>query len=148
MATGRPTNYTQELALAICERIASGATLRVLDAEDGMPSMGTIMRWARENDDFQKQYARAMEQRAEFWAEELLEIADDGQNDWMEKLGRDGETIGWIVNGEAVARSKLRAETRKWLMGKAAPKKYGDKVQLADPNDPTAPPTFTIKIGS
>jgi hypothetical protein len=33
--------------------------------------------------EFQNQYARALELRADFWDEELIEIADDGKNDWM-----------------------------------------------------------------
>ena len=60
--------------------------------------------------------------------DELLEIADDATNDWMEKRDRDGEAIGWMVNGEHIQRSRVRIDTRKWIMSKRAPKKYGDRV--------------------
>jgi hypothetical protein len=58
-------------------------------------------------------------------ADDILEIADDGRNDWMEIISKDGDSVGWRVNGEAVQRSKLRVESRKWLMSKMLPKKYG-----------------------
>jgi hypothetical protein len=35
-----------------------------------------------------------------------------------------------VVNNEVVNRSKLRVDTRKWLMAKMKPKVYGDKVDV------------------
>ena len=32
------------------------------------------------------------------------------------------------VNGEAIQRSRLRVDTRKWILSKMVPKKYGTKV--------------------
>lgn len=64
-------------------------------------------------------------------AEDILDIGDDGRNDWMEILDRKGEpTGGWKVNGEAVQRSKLRSDDRKWLLSKLVPKVFGDAVTL------------------
>lgn len=125
---GRPSSYTPELAGEICDRISVGATLRELEAQDDMPSMKTIMRWARDNADFRQQYARALDQRNDFWAEEIIEIADDGTNDYVEKRDQEGAILGYRENGEFISRSKVRIETRKWLMGKGSPKKYGEKV--------------------
>jgi hypothetical protein len=51
------------------------------------------------------------------------------RNDWVEKRNGNGEVIGWTVNGEHIQRSRARLETRKWLMSKRVPKKYGDKVE-------------------
>ncbi|MEX3667997.1 hypothetical protein AB3X82_07315 [Paraburkholderia phenoliruptrix] len=73
-------------------------------------------------------YARAREAQADTLADEMLDIADDGRNDWMERLGRDDTPLGWTVNGEAVQRSRIRLDARKWLAGKIAPKKYGEKI--------------------
>ena len=61
-------------------------------------------------------------------AEDILDIADDGTNDWMEKQDSEGSAAGWSFNGEHVQRSKLRVDARKWLMSKMKPKKYGEKV--------------------
>lgn len=78
---------------------------------------------------FSAQYARARDIGLDAMADEILEISDDGTNDWMEKEGRDG-TTHYVVNGEAMGRSRLRVDTRKWLLSKIAPKRYGDSLTL------------------
>ncbi len=61
-------------------------------------------------------------------AEELLAIADEGENDWMAMRRKDGE-LEHVPDHEHINRSRLRVDTRKWLLAKALPKIYGDKVQ-------------------
>jgi hypothetical protein len=63
-------------------------------------------------------------------ADELLEIADDGRNDWMQRTGND-ERGGWELNGEHIQRSRVRIDTRKWLLSKMLPKVCGDKTEVA-----------------
>ena len=58
-----------------------------------MPHKRTIKRWLSENLAFQQQYARAKEEMAEHFAEEILEIADDGSNDWIEREVESGKLI-------------------------------------------------------
>lgn len=127
---GRPSKYTQPLADRLCTRLALGESLRTVCASRTMPSMVTVFAWMRKHPDFLSQYTRAKEESADAMAEEVMDISDDGRNDWMEKFDKDGESIGYQLNGEAVQRSKLRVDTRKWLMAKMKPKKYGDKLEL------------------
>lgn len=63
-------------------------------------------------------------------AEEILDIADDATNDWMADNYDEGKTPGYELNGENIQRSKLRVDTRKWLMAKMKPKRYGDKLDV------------------
>ncbi|EOC1307526.1 DNA packaging protein [Cronobacter dublinensis] len=126
---GRPSDYTEELAEIICLRLAEGESLRSVCRDEGMPSKQAVLRWLARNESFRAQYVRAKEEGAEAIAEELFDIADDGSNDWMEKLDKDGEAIGYQLNGEHVQRSKLRIDTRKWYLSKIMPKKYGDRIQ-------------------
>jgi hypothetical protein len=93
-----------------------------------MPDASTIFRWLRTKLEFREQYARAKEESADAFVEEMVDIADDGSNDFMEELDDEGKTKGWRENGEAIQRSKLRVETRKWVASKLKAKKYGDKV--------------------
>lgn len=125
---GRPTDYTPELADLFCEQLAMGYSVRTVCKDDKFPAPSTIFRWLREHKEFQEQYARAKQESADAMADELLDIVDDGSNDWMEI--NKGNYTATVVNQEAVQRSKLRAETRKWLMSKMKPKKYGDKLDL------------------
>lgn len=126
---GRPSTYTQELADKICEEIALGSSLRTALKGDDMPSMSMVFRWLREHKEFREQYARATEERTEAMSEDILDIADDGTNDYMEKENKDGGTYE-VLNSEAIQRSRLRVDTRKWLMSKMKPKKYGDKLDM------------------
>ena len=123
---GRPSKYTDKLADKICQMIAQGQSVRSICAKKDMISMQTFFRWLRENDKFREQYARACEERSYMHAEDIIEIADNATNDYMEKLEGDG----YIFNSENVQRSRLRIDTRKWLMSKLNPKVYGDKLDM------------------
>ena len=74
-------------------------------------------------------------------AEEILDISDDGTNDWEEREIARGRTI-IALNTEAVQRSKLRVDTRKWLMAKMKPKKYGDTLDLTSGGDKLPAPIY------
>lgn len=128
-AGGRPTLYTQELADEICEQLALGISLRTVCNTDSMPTVKTVFNWFRTYPEFLQQYTRAKEESADAMAEDTLDIADDGTNDWMMINRKDGSEA-WQLNGEHIQRSRLRVETRKWLMSKMKPKKYGDRLEL------------------
>lgn len=131
---GRPSSYTQEKADEICELIVSGFSLKAICALEGFPSITTVLRWVEANDDFRRQYARSQSLKMEHLAEELMEISDDGSNDYMEQRRKNGEVfIGH--NQDHIQRSRLRVDTRKWLMSKLAPKKYSEKVVLSGDED-------------
>ncbi len=121
---GRPSLYTETLAAKICRRLAAGKSLRAICEAKGMPSAETVRRWLLDNEDFCAQYVRAREVQADRFAEEILEIADYASDDWA--VDKDGKKT---LDHEHVQRSRLRVDTRKWLMARMAPKKYGDKMQ-------------------
>lgn len=115
---------------AICQRIADGESLRAICDDEGMPAKSTVCLWLIEDKAFSDQYARAREAQADALFDDILSIADDGQNDWMERKNAEGQNIGWMENGEALRRSQLRIDARKWMAGKLQPKKYSDKLQV------------------
>ena len=127
---GRPSEYEPVIADIICEHLADGISLREICRGEDMPNKSTVFRWLAAHADFRDQYARAREAQADALADELLDIADDGDNDWMERKGEDGQSLGWRGNGEAIQRSRLRVDTRKWIASKLKPKKYGDKLAV------------------
>jgi hypothetical protein len=91
-----------------------------------------MFRWLRTKDEFKQQYTKAKEESADALFEQILDIADDGSNDWVEQHSEDAGKAAYKVNGEAIQRSKLRVDTRKWMAGKMRPKKYGDKIEEKD----------------
>jgi hypothetical protein len=131
---GRPSKFTQALADKICERVASGESLRKVCATPGYPHMSNVLRWLAEEEKaaFREQYTRAREAQADAMAEDLMELHEKA---WVPVLvgGKPlmvkGEPL-MTVDKASVAAVRLEAENKKWLMGKLKPKKYGDKVAL------------------
>lgn len=130
MTSGRPSSYTEETADVICERIANGESLKAMCEEEGMPDKATVFRWLAANEHFRDKYALAREAQADALFDDILSIADDGRNDWMERKDAEDENMGWRENGEALRRSQLRIDARKWMAGKLRPKKYGEKLDI------------------
>lgn len=125
---GRPSVYTPELAAEICDRLSDGQTLREICRDDHMPTEAAVRQWAiADREGFSSQYDAARLKGYARMADELIEIADDGTNDWVERQNKDGSTYT-AVDSEHIQRSRLRVDTRKWLLSKALPKVYGDKV--------------------
>lgn len=127
MPSGRPTDYSEALSDKICAQLAAGDSMRTVAKSDGMPAMATMFRWLRDIPSFREQYEKAKEEAADAFAEEILDIADDGTNDWMIRHGKDDQE-SWQLNGEHVQRSRLRIDSRKWIASKLKPKKYGEKI--------------------
>lgn len=130
-STAEPRDERKDKLLAI---LMDGGTWRSARRELAVGN-STIAQWLRDDPQFREQYARACDIRADAIFEDMLEIADDGSNDWMERKNSEGEVIGWQENGEALRRSALRIETRKWLAGKMKPKVYGDKIAVGGADD-------------
>ena len=125
---GRPTKHTKLLANKICAELSQGYSRRTVCKNPKYPCAATIFNWLSSNKEFLEQYTRAKQESADALTDEMLDIADDATNDWMERLDGDGQPIGYQLNGDHVQRSRLRIETRKWLASKLKPKKYGDRI--------------------
>jgi hypothetical protein len=133
-------NWTPELEEAICSRIAAGESVLSISKDPAIPSQDSIYRRIINDSAFSEKYARAREAQMELMSAEILEIADDSSRDT--KTGPEG---GEYPDNEWISRSKLRVDTRKWLMSKLAPKKYGDRVQNEHTGADGGPIQFVTK---
>ena len=123
-----PGHFDLDTFNTIIHRIRSGEGLIGICRDMGF-HRGRFYEWLdiSEKDDppscmlgLADRYARACELRAIAQAEELIDISDDAKKDIV--VGDDGKiSVDW----EVVNRAKLRIDTRKWLMSKMLPKKYG-----------------------
>lgn len=92
-------------------------------------NQSTFNLWLNDDAELAAEYARAREDLIERMANEVLELSDqdvgiqpDGKKDWA-----------------AIQKHKLQVDTRKWLLSKLAPKKYGEKLEVSgDPERPLA----------
>ncbi|ECD5849103.1 ubiquitin carboxyl-hydrolase [Salmonella enterica subsp. enterica serovar Kisangani] len=131
--TGRPSDYLPEVAADICSLLADGESLRKVCERPGMPNKSTVFRWLAEHTEFRDQYAKATETRADSIFEDMFDIADN-------------------VNEEAaaVAKARLRIDTRKWALARMNPKKYGDKltqdIDVKSSDGSMSPKPTTIRL--
>jgi hypothetical protein len=131
MEPGRPSTFDQAIADIVCARMAEGESLLSICRDETLPAASTIRTWALDNrEGFYAQYARARELQCEKMAEDILEISDDSSQDVT--FDDNGNPR---LNNEFAARSKLRVDTRKWLLSKVLPKIYGDRTVLAGDKD-------------
>jgi hypothetical protein len=89
--------------------MAAGETLTNICRDPDMPAWTTVHDWKRSDDSFRQALARAREQQAEVWAEEIMSISDDD-----------------LPTHEAIGRARLRMQSRQWLAGKYNAQ-YADK---------------------
>jgi hypothetical protein len=105
--TGRPSSYSDELAAEICRQLAEGASLRAICEAPEMPHRDTVRTWLLNNEAFRDAYTVAREAQAEHFADQIIEIVDTEPD---------------------ANRARVRMDARKWVAGKLAPKKYGERV--------------------
>jgi len=123
----------------ILSQIEEGFSLRSILRSEDMPGRTVFFEWIKEDEEKANQYARSCEVRADIIFDEILEIADNTENDtiYTDK--------GEIANTEWINRSRLRVDSRKWMLGKMNPKKYGEKIQKEHSGEIT---TTIISLGN
>lgn len=119
----KPTKHgSQEradLAKKVMEGMRNGMSAFKSCQAAGVPH-STFLGWVNEDAALADKYAHAREDLIERMANEVLELADsevpetgDGKRDW-----------------QAIQQRKLQVDSRKWLLSKLAPKKYGNRLEL------------------
>lgn len=122
---------------AICQEVLEGMRngLSAFKAcqKAGVPQ-STFNRWVDADAKLAEDYAHAREDLIERMAQEVMELSDqevpetgDGKKDW-----------------QAIQKHKLQVDTRKWLLSKLAPKKYGDKLEVS--GDEKSPLSMGITV--
>lgn len=115
-----------ETKALICEHLADGQSLRAVLRMPGMPSRGIVFRELEQDEAFANQYARAKQVGIEALADDVMAIADE--TEVANVYDSEGNIVDVKLDATAVARNRLRVDSRKWILSKLAPKKYGDKL--------------------
>lgn len=143
---GRPPRYSDELAREVCRLLGEGQTLREICRREEMPSASTVREWVVDDrDGFAERYARARRLQAEYWADEIVEVAEDGRNDWTLRQRKDGDPEP-VLDREHVQRSALRVDTKKWLLAKLHPESWGERVHQVLTGENGGPIATTSRI--
>lgn len=118
--TAKPERDKAAICQAVLQGMRDGLSAFKACQAAGVPQ-STFNRWVDADAKLAEDYAHAREDLIERMANEVLELADsevpetgDGKRDW-----------------QAIQQRKLQVDSRKWLLSKLAPKKYGDRLELA-----------------
>lgn len=113
-SVGRPTAYTEKLAISICTRIAGGESLRNICKEANMPAVSTVLLWVvTDREGFSEHYTQAQDAKGSYDADKTQEV--------YEALER-----GEIDSQQA----RVMFDILRWSAERRAPKRYGSKQQL------------------
>ncbi len=119
--------YDKRAAQTILKRIAGGETLKAVCRDADLPEMTTVGAWILDNrSGFADQFARARELQALAIADDLIDIADQTRDDWRET------PKGNQADLEHIQRTKLRLDTRKWLLANILLRPQGPSADSED----------------
>lgn len=131
---GRPPipNRDKVADIILWEMSHNGKSMRKACVEAGI-SAATFLLWREADPELSKRYDQARLDMYDCIADHAMAIADEEFREI--EVDEQDEDGNWIKVKRTVAvdtqRSRLRVDTRKWLLSKIAPKQYGDK-QVVD----------------
>jgi len=140
---GARKHNRKALMNALCPLLESGMSLTAACYKvPDCPPSSQILDWISTDPALAEQYAHARELGYKMIADEILAISDenytiieedildeDGQPMLDDRGNRLQRTVKAPISNEALARNRLRVDSRKWMLSKMLPKVYGDKIQ-------------------
>jgi len=120
---GRPTVFGIDNPCwqTITEQMSLGKSLTTALKADGMPSYHAVMLMLKSSPEFRGMYEKALENRADKLAEEILELADEEMPAHLE----GPQASAWVQQ------KRMQVDARKWIASKLKPKMYGDRIDVA-----------------
>ena len=117
---GRPSLYTEEIAQRIIDGLMDGLSLIKICEQNGIPSRRTVLYWWDANPDFCAKCARARILQADLMDDKIIDLIDQ-------------------ATPESAPADRVKLAALTWRASKLAPKKYGNKLDLAhaDPDGMT-----------
>jgi hypothetical protein len=129
--------FSEPLAIEICERVSSGELLINICVDEHMPTVRRVTQWLRESPEFAALYKDSINDRLTIFEEEVIKIADDASRDFRDVV-RNGRPTR-VLDGDAIARAKLRVEVRLKHLKAYKPSIWGEQstlnVKQSDPLD-------------
>ncbi len=115
--------WSTEKIEAVMIELATGCTItkacrKIGITEDEQKSLYPLL---FHDKGLRKMYDEARKLQAESFVDEIIDISDDTDEDRLEN-GRP--------NNEVVNRSKLKVDTRKWIMGKMVNRRFGERKHI------------------
>jgi hypothetical protein len=110
---GPASTYHPAWGAEICRRLAEGESLVSIARDPDMPRTSTVLEWVTRHADFEDMYVVARRMQADHLADEVREV-------------------GLATTPGTVWADRLRFDTLRWLTARLAPKKYCEKIMVAE----------------
>ncbi len=120
---GRPVIFpiTNPIWKDIAEGISAGKSLTSVLKAEGMPSYSMARLMISTSAEFRAMYDKAVEDRADRLAEEIIELSDAEMPEGL----KGPEASAWVQQ------KRLQVDARKWVASKLKPRTYGDKIDVS-----------------
>lgn len=105
----------------ILREIGNGSSLISAIKKPGYPTYDAVQKHMRANPEIRRLYDEAIEARADYLAESLIDISDEQPPE-----GLEGPQLNAWIN-----QMKIRIDTRKWTAAKLRPKAWGERVDVS-----------------
>lgn len=124
---GRPSTYNTDIASELCSRIAEGKSLRSVCKAADMPAIRTVYQWFDLHPEFTQHYARAKEDSADCYADDIQDIAEK------------------VLKGEIPAKAgHVAIQAKMWSASKLKPKRYGERLDVTSGGEALQPPNIYL----
>lgn len=119
---GRPVKWPQEhpVWMEIVGRVTAGKALSTVLRDDNMPDWVTFYRMLDQDDKLRAAYDKAVQDRADRLADEILQLSDEVMPDGLE----GAMASAWVQQ------KRMQVDARKWIASKLKPRTYGDRIDM------------------
>jgi len=120
---GRPKVYADDSPVwqYLIDRITSGRSLSSVLREADMPVLQTVQLKLERDEQYRAKYDKAVQDRADRLADEIMDLADEAMPEWLEGSGASA----WVQQ------KRLQVDARKWVASKLKPRTYGDRLDVS-----------------
>lgn len=111
---------------------------------ESAPNARTFYKWMERDEELGQRYARAKASQLQVLADQLVDLADKDRLCEKVTFDADGKIKERVILDQT-DRTKIQIDTRKWLLSKLDPKKYGERVQNEHSGPDGSPVQFAVK---
>lgn len=142
----RPTQFDEEIAEEVLDRIRHGESLRQISLDPAMPTTKTIWYWTNGTcgaaPSWGDDYARVRRCQADYFAAQIVELADltddTAHNAAVAALANlpadatetEKRRAYFYAKKRSVEGTKLQIDARKWVAARMHPSNWGERVTL------------------
>lgn len=105
-------------------------------------SLVSFYKWISKSDELQTLYKYARDVRSDVLFEQIIEIADTTEEGTIVETDDQGRTKE--KTGDMTQHRRLKIDSRKWVVSRMSPKKYGDKLDLSSADGSMTPKSAVV----